>query len=148
MLKRLGSLLAFLIFLAAAVIKILEYAQINPTMFGSTVATLAKATVSAPVVTMVALLGGAFGYILACLFHPLRLRIIAASYGVGNDTADVTTFVRKQINRDRLSFVVNNDNLGSDPCLGQQKNLDVTYRVWNGQISKSFREYSRIELPE
>lgn len=46
------------------------------------------------------------------------------------------------------SFVVNNDDLGSDPCLGRAKILDVTYSVGDGRSDKSFREYSRAELPD
>jgi len=56
-----------------------------------------------------------------------QVRVIEASYGVPGKNRDVTDRVRRLVDRGRLSFTVNNENLGGDPVKGKVKRLDVTY---------------------
>jgi hypothetical protein len=148
MLRKIGAVLCSAVILFAAIVKILEYFDVTPSFLDSRFGTLVQANVSVPTVVILTLSGSAIGYFLACLHHPLRLKIVSARYGYGARTTDVTTFVRKQVKNDRVSFIANIDTLGSDPSFGDVKNLEVTYTLGKAQTKKTFQEYSRVELPE
>jgi hypothetical protein len=55
------------------------------------------------------------------------LTILSADYGAGTKKADVTTAVASNLVAGRLSFDVNNANLGGDPAPNVSKELHVAY---------------------
>jgi hypothetical protein len=75
------------------------------------------------------------------------LRILAAQYGAGNRMIDVTNRLNAQIQGDRLSVPVMNQNMGGDPAKGQSKALTVWY-TFNGRSGQAVvNENDRLNLP-
>jgi len=78
---------------------------------------------------------------------PDGLRIIRAYYGVQGRTMDVTEFVRSQVRRDSVSFLVANRTLGGDPAIGADKVLIVVYRFQGVESAAAVREGFMLTLP-
>jgi hypothetical protein len=75
------------------------------------------------------------------------LRILAAQYGAGNRMIDVTNRLNAQIQGDRLSIPVMNQNMGGDPAKGQSKALTVWY-TFDGRSGQAIvNENDRLDLP-
>jgi hypothetical protein len=70
------------------------------------------------------------------------IRITKALYGSGSATVDVTKSVMSNIKDGTLSLVVTPDALNvTDPAPNQQKNLDVSYTINDGnQMSQSIKD--------
>ncbi len=79
--------------------------------------------------------------------NAIQLKIEKAIYGSSNFSKDVTELIRKYITNERLFLIVNNDNLGGDPCPNNIKQLTVTYVVGNTRATKVVKELECIELP-
>ncbi|MEO7150840.1 MAG: hypothetical protein ABIX46_03875 [Burkholderiaceae bacterium] len=66
-----------------------------------------------------------------------RLNIVRATYGSGNQVADVTAIVRNRLEQgQRLQLMVGNEDLGSDPAPNRPKTLSVTYTVDGGKTQE------------
>jgi hypothetical protein len=77
-----------------------------------------------------------------------RLNIIRAEYGAPGRTRDVSGRLQSMVRDGRLSTVVDNDSMGSDPAPHSRKTLWVTYSVGrSGQQQTSVREGGRLEIP-
>jgi hypothetical protein len=64
------------------------------------------------------------------------IKILKASYGNGTTNVDVTAAVASHIKDGTLSLVVTPDSLSvQDPAPGQQKTLDVSYTINNGNTN-------------
>ncbi len=61
--------------------------------------------------------------------NPGQLNIISAAYGSGNRTRDVAGRLQSMIRNGRLSTIVNNATMGTDPAPGAPKSLRVSYSV-------------------
>jgi hypothetical protein len=61
--------------------------------------------------------------------NPGQLNIISATYGSGNRNRDVTGRLQSMIRNGRLSTIVNNTTMGTDPAPGAPKSLRVSYSV-------------------
>jgi hypothetical protein len=59
--------------------------------------------------------------------NPGQLNIISANYGSGNRTRDVAGRLQSMIRNGRLSTIVNNTTMGTDPAPGAPKTLRVSY---------------------
>lgn len=77
-----------------------------------------------------------------------HLIIRSAVYGAGSKATDVTERLRAQVVDEKLSLLVENENLISlDPSPGVPKQLAVTYE-WRGRFSeKRVAEHGLLELP-
>ena len=63
-----------------------------------------------------------------------RLNIVRATYGSGNQVADVTARVRDRLQLgNRLQMMVGNEDLGTDPAPNRPKTLTVTYTLDGGR---------------
>jgi hypothetical protein len=61
--------------------------------------------------------------------NPGQLNILSATYGAGNRSRDVAGRLQAMVRNGRLSTIVNNTTMGSDPAPGVPKTLRVTYSV-------------------
>ncbi len=61
--------------------------------------------------------------------NPGQLNILSANYGSGNRTRDVAGRLQSMIRNGRLSTIVNNTTMGTDPAPGAPKSLRVSYSV-------------------
>lgn len=78
---------------------------------------------------------------------PSGLKVISAQYGAGARLSDVTALLSGRIAGDRLTVLVENNNLGGDPIRGADKVLNVAYE-WNGQrYTASAKEGQTLRLP-
>lgn len=76
------------------------------------------------------------------------LRIVSATYGVGNRAVDVTAQLQERLRDNRLDLTVNNDLAGTDPAPNQPKALWVTYTVGNGRAQQAqVNENGSLRLP-
>ena len=76
-----------------------------------------------------------------------NLHINRAIYGSDYRSADVTSRLNSQIQRDQLNLQVNNDSMGGDPDPGQNKTLNVEYTI-NGRSEQStVHEGDTLNLP-
>lgn len=75
------------------------------------------------------------------------LRIVQATYGAGRSRIDVTSRLQNMVRNNRLAIVVNNENMGSDPALGQGKNLKVVYEYQRQRRDVTIGEYNRLNIP-
>jgi hypothetical protein len=75
------------------------------------------------------------------------LRVLSASWGSGSQTWNVTTRVNGMVSGGRLSFKVNNTNLGGDPAQGRSKQLTMTWIYSGRQARRAWREGDYVNLP-
>jgi alpha-L-rhamnosidase len=80
----------------------------------------------------------------------LTLAILHASYEAvdGAGAADVTAALAGQVKNDRISVVVNNNNLGGDPALNHVKRLRVEYALGGQSVKKDIAENQPFALPD
>ena len=76
-----------------------------------------------------------------------RLRVLNAMWGANGQTWNVTDRVNRMINNGRLSFKVNNANLGGDPAQGRTKQLVMTWVYSGRQGNRAWREGDYVNLP-
>ena len=77
-----------------------------------------------------------------------RLNIVRATYGSGNQVADVTARVRERMQFGKLELFVGNEDMGSDPAPNRPKTLTVTYTVDGGRPQEArVAESQIISLP-
>lgn len=75
------------------------------------------------------------------------IKILKALYGTGTTTTDVTASVASHIKDGTLSLVVTPDALNvTDPAPGQQKTLDVTYTINNGNTNSQMLKDNEMLL--
>jgi hypothetical protein len=68
----------------------------------------------------------------------------SANYGSGNRRQDVTGNVRRLVNGP--NFRVNNQNMGGDPAVGADKNLQIIARAQNGTVRTfTYREGAMVD---
>jgi hypothetical protein len=79
-----------------------------------------------------------------------QLWIHGAIYGYGSHERDVSHVLRGLVKNGRLRVLVNNRNMGGDPCRGKRKALFVEYRTLygtQGLLSVEAKEGTYLELP-
>jgi hypothetical protein len=76
------------------------------------------------------------------------LRIIKATYGVGNAQMEVTEILRRRITNNQLAINVNNNVFGHDPFVGMRKKCLVRYQTENGIFETSIPEDQTIVIPD
>ena len=74
------------------------------------------------------------------------LRIVSATYGSGNRTMDVTNFLTSRIQNNTLSLSVNNETMGTDPAVGADKVLQVTYELNGNRQQVSVNEGKTLRI--
>jgi hypothetical protein len=80
--------------------------------------------------------------------NPGQLNILSATYGSGNRNRDVTGRLQSMIRNGRLSTIVNNATMGSDPAPGAPKTLRVTYSAGRaGSQQAVVQEGGQLNLP-
>ena len=84
--------------------------------------------------------------------HPnkgAKLVVTRATYGDLQDEkkVDVTKVVSDAVQGDKLTLVVNNENLGGDPASTVVKKLEVTYTVGGKAGTAKADEYGTLSLP-
>ena len=73
--------------------------------------------------------------------------IVSAEYGAGHRRQNVTGRVQSMVQNGLLNFTVSNDSLGGDPAPGQQKELRLRVRDYNGRTQDMrFREGQSVYL--
>ncbi len=75
------------------------------------------------------------------------LRVLNATWGSGSRNWNVTDRVNSMLSGGRLSFKVNNTNLGGDPAEGQTKQLSMTWANGGHRRSRVWREGDYVNLP-
>ena len=75
------------------------------------------------------------------------LRVLNATWGAGYQTWNVTDRVNSMVSGGRLSFKVNNTNLGGDPAQGAHKRLTISWVNAGRQRSHTWREGDYVNLP-
>jgi hypothetical protein len=76
------------------------------------------------------------------------LNILSASYGAGSRNRDVAGRLQSMIRNGRLSVIVNNTTMGSDPALGVPKTLRVSYSVGRAAPQQAtVQEGSQLNIP-
>ncbi len=78
-----------------------------------------------------------------------KLKIINAVYGTGSSEheVDITSNLSDKIANNQLQTTVGNSTAGSDPHPGKTKDLKVTFRLGDLEITKVAREGDEIKLP-
>ena len=62
----------------------------------------------------------------------MNINIVSAHYGVSGHLADVTEIIRSMLQHSNGNVPINNQSMGSDPAVGQQKHLSVVYFCGDG----------------
>jgi len=75
------------------------------------------------------------------------LKIISATYGVGDKKIDVTTWLNSKIINNAIKTPVTNTNIGSDPAYGFQKFLIVKYEYQGQEKTANITESKMLILP-
>ncbi|HUJ95611.1 MAG TPA: hypothetical protein VLW84_10140 [Terriglobales bacterium] len=76
-----------------------------------------------------------------------RLRVMNATWGASGQTWNVTDRVNRMINGGRLSFKVNNTNLGGDPAQGRSKQFVMSWMYAGRRGNQVWREGDYVNLP-
>jgi hypothetical protein len=76
-----------------------------------------------------------------------NLGIISASYGYGNQIANVSDRLRQLAQNGQLSITVNNDSMGGDPAPHRPKKLDLTYSYRGRTRSIVVMEGDTLSIP-
>jgi hypothetical protein len=80
--------------------------------------------------------------------NPGQLNILSATYGSGGRNRDVTARLQSMIRNGRLSTVVNNTTMGSDPAPGTPKTLRVSYSVGRAAAQQVVvQEGAQLNIP-
>jgi len=66
--------------------------------------------------------------------------------GTSEVVRDVTDKLNAAIKDGRLSLMVENDQLGGDPCLGRKKSLAVEYLEGGKKLTQTFAEHAKLEF--
>lgn len=75
------------------------------------------------------------------------LQINRAVYGWENHTADVTSRLNQQVQGDRLSLRVSDENMGGDPAPGHGKTLTVQYTIDGRASNSTVKQDDMLYLP-
>ncbi len=76
-----------------------------------------------------------------------NLQILRADYGGGNSYMDVTSRLSSMIQGGQLSLQINNNTMGGDPAVGQDKTLQIQYK-YNGRVAQiAVSEGNYLRLP-
>jgi len=75
------------------------------------------------------------------------LRVLSATWGAGYRTWNVTDRVNGMVSGGRLSFKVNNTNLGGDPAQGLPKQLTMSWVYGGRRRNNVWREGDYVNLP-
>jgi hypothetical protein len=75
------------------------------------------------------------------------LRIISATYGIGNRTADVTGTLASLVSNDRITLTVSNATMGIDPARGGDKQLQVIYEFNGRRFETRVDEGKLLNIP-
>ncbi|MCL4202878.1 MAG: HEAT repeat domain-containing protein [Pirellulaceae bacterium] len=81
---------------------------------------------------------------------PVKLEIVKAEYGAGENMKDVTEILRKHAKGYRILFLPNasyNESFGGDPAQGIVKQLKIQYRIDGKEAEVSLSENAMIVLP-
>lgn len=76
-----------------------------------------------------------------------RVTVLAASYGSGRRSREVTDVVRSMVRGGRIDMAVENHTLGADPAPGRPKTLTVVYTVDGLRRQARVPEHGRLLLP-
>ncbi len=80
--------------------------------------------------------------------NPSQLAIQSASYGAGNRNRDVTARLQSMVRNGRVSTIVSNATMGSDPAPGTLKVLRVSYAVGRAAAQQAtVQEGNQLNIP-
>jgi DnaJ-like protein C11, C-terminal len=76
-----------------------------------------------------------------------ELRILTASYGTGNRSADVRQLLQSRVQNNQLNLQVTNSTMGGDPVRGASKTLRIRYQ-WAGRTyDVAVQENQWVSIP-
>jgi hypothetical protein len=74
------------------------------------------------------------------------LEILSASYGAGNNRADLTEKLRQAVTCGSLRVIANNNLAGGDPAPNQAKELRIEYKLGGEQATKVIKEEETLTI--
>jgi hypothetical protein len=95
--------------------------------------------------TLLAILTATF-FTIGAAFSQSGVDVISASYGAGNQRADVTDRVKALVRNGLLELRVDPDTLGGDPAPGTPKTLRLRYNDDGRRMTAEYRDFDQIRL--